>query len=122
MGSPYVLIKAHRALPTDAIMRARARGTQKASNDRFGGADLALLQGWWRLCAKGSPHRRRLMRLGPTLSRQAASGTPQRNEPLIDPRQSRYAGGFLARGSGMQFRQLKRRELISRTGGARASL
>ena len=49
MGSPYVLIKAHSARPTDAIgkkhrasrrqgfMRARARATQKASDDRFGG-------------------------------------------------------------------------------------
>lgn len=34
-------------------MRARARATQKTSDDRFGWpADLAPLQGWWRLCAE----------------------------------------------------------------------
>jgi len=64
IGSLYVLIKAHSARPTDAIgkkhrasrrqgfMRARARATQKASDVRFRWrADLALLQGWWHLCA-----------------------------------------------------------------------
>jgi hypothetical protein len=72
IGSPYVLIKAHSARATDAIgkkhrasrrqgfMRARARATQKASDDRFRWrADVALLQGWWHLCAdSGHPDER----------------------------------------------------------------
>ena len=54
MGSPYVLIKAYSARATDAIgkehrasrrqglMRARARATQKASDDRLAGELTSL--------------------------------------------------------------------------------
>src|ERR1700730_11694007 len=85
IGSLYVLIKAHSARPTDAIgkkhrasrrqgfMRARARATQKASDDRIRWRDdLALLQGWWHLCADSGHPPDSINRLGSILSARQA--------------------------------------------------